>query len=53
MAGVFQNIDPPFPSPAGECVPPPLWVQGGGTFAVGEGVEDPIPTMGQTLWFSR
>jgi hypothetical protein len=24
MSLVFQNIDPPPPSPPGECVPPPL-----------------------------
>jgi hypothetical protein len=24
MAGVFKNIDPPPPSPPGECVPSPL-----------------------------
>jgi hypothetical protein len=24
MSCVFKNIDPPFPSPPGECVPPPL-----------------------------
>ncbi len=24
MSGVFQNIDPPSPSPPSECVPPPL-----------------------------
>jgi hypothetical protein len=29
MAGVFQNIDPPSPSPPGECVPP--------AFGAGEG----------------
>ncbi len=29
MAGVFQNIDPPPPSPPGECVPP--------AFGAGEG----------------
>jgi hypothetical protein len=23
MSGVFRNIDPPTPSPPGECVPPP------------------------------
>jgi hypothetical protein len=36
MAGVFQNIDPPSPSPPGECVPPPprLWC-GGGTHSLG------------------
>ncbi len=29
MAGVFKNIDPPSPSPPGECVPP--------AFGAGEG----------------
>jgi hypothetical protein len=29
MAGVFQNIDPPPPSPPGECVTP-AFVGGGG-----------------------
>jgi hypothetical protein len=24
ISPVFQNIDPPSPSPPGECVPPPL-----------------------------
>jgi hypothetical protein len=32
MAGVFHNIDPPPPSPSGECVPPPL-VRGEDTLA--------------------
>ncbi len=32
--------------------PPPHWVQGGDTLACGEGVGDPIPTQGQTLWYS-
>jgi hypothetical protein len=32
MAGVFQNIDPPPPSPLGECVPLPL-VRGEDTLA--------------------
>jgi hypothetical protein len=37
-------------SPAGECVPSPLWA--GGTHSLaGEGVL--IPTRGQTLWHSR
>jgi hypothetical protein len=31
MAGVFQNIDPPFPSPPGECVPPAFGAGGGHT----------------------
>jgi hypothetical protein len=31
MAGVFQNIDPPPPSPPGECVPPALKAGGGHT----------------------
>jgi hypothetical protein len=30
MSLVFQNIHPPSPSPPGECVPPPLLVEGGG-----------------------
>ncbi len=29
MSGVFRNIDPPPPSPPGECVPPRLWCGGG------------------------
>jgi hypothetical protein len=38
MSGVFQNIDPPNPSPPGECVPPRLWC-GGRTHSLGgEGV---------------
>jgi hypothetical protein len=35
MSGVFQNIDPPTPSPPGECVPPRLWC-GGRTHSLGE-----------------
>jgi hypothetical protein len=32
VSGVFQNIDPPTPSPPGECVPfPPLDAGGGHT----------------------
>ncbi len=35
-------------------LPPPLWVQGGDTLACeGRGWGDPIPTIGQTLWYSR
>ncbi len=37
MAGVFQNIDSPPPSPPGECVPPPL-VRGEDTLAGWRGV---------------
>ena len=33
MAGVFQNIDPPSPSPPGECVLPPPLVRGEDTLA--------------------
>jgi hypothetical protein len=33
MSGVFQNIDPPPPSPPGECVPPCLWRRGEDTLA--------------------
>jgi hypothetical protein len=32
MSGVFRNIDPPTPSPPGECVPPAL-VRGEDTLA--------------------
>ncbi len=32
MSGVFRNIDPPTPTPPGECVPPPL-VRGEDTLA--------------------
>ncbi len=35
MAGVFQNIDPPSPSPPGECVPPPPLRCGGKTHSLG------------------
>jgi hypothetical protein len=31
MSGVFQNIDPPTPSPPGECVPPAFGAGGGNT----------------------
>ncbi len=36
MSGVFQNIEPPTPSPPGECIPPPprLWC-GGRTHSLG------------------
>jgi hypothetical protein len=37
MAGVFQNIDPPPPSPPGECVYPPPLVRGRTHSLVGEG----------------
>ncbi len=33
MAGVFQNIDPPPPSPPGECVYPPPLLWGEDTLA--------------------
>jgi hypothetical protein len=36
MSGVFQNIDPPPPSPPGECIPgvhPPPLVRGEDTLA--------------------
>ncbi len=42
------------PLPAGEHVPPPLVVGGGGyTLVAGEGVGYPVSTNGQTLWYSR
>jgi hypothetical protein len=45
------NWDSPNPSPAGECVPP---FGSGGTPSRGErGWGVPIPTRGQTLWYSR
>jgi hypothetical protein len=49
------RIGSPIQSPARECwSSPPLWVQGGRhTRLPGRGSEDPIPTMGQTLWYSR
>jgi hypothetical protein len=31
MSDVFQNIDPPPPSPPGECVPPTFGAGGGHT----------------------
>jgi hypothetical protein len=34
VSGVFQNIDPPTPSPPVECVPPRLWC-GGRTHSLG------------------
>jgi hypothetical protein len=37
MAGGFQNIDPPSPSPPGECVPPRLWCVGRTHSLGGEG----------------
>jgi hypothetical protein len=36
MSGVFQNIDPPHPSPPGECVPPAFGA-GEDTLARGKG----------------
>ncbi len=50
------NRDSPTPSPAGECVLPSFGSGGGGVIHTncgrgGWGV--PIPTRGQTLWYSR
>ncbi len=36
MSLVFQNIDPPPPSPPGECVPPPPPTKAGVTHSPGE-----------------
>jgi hypothetical protein len=48
------NRDSPTPSPAGECVLPSFGSGGGYTLTAGEGVGGvPIPTRGQTLWYSR
>jgi hypothetical protein len=38
MSDVFQNIDPPTPSPPGECVPPAFGAGGGHTRWVERGV---------------
>jgi hypothetical protein len=38
MSCVFQNIDPPPPSPPGECVPPAFVAGGGHTRRVVRGV---------------
>jgi hypothetical protein len=38
MLCVFQNIDPPPPSPPGECVPPAFVTGGGHTRRVEKGV---------------
>jgi hypothetical protein len=38
MSCVFQNIDPPPPSPPGECVPPAFVAGGGHTCRVERGV---------------
>jgi hypothetical protein len=38
MSCVFQNIDPPIPSPPGECVPSAFVAGGGHTRRVGRGV---------------
>jgi hypothetical protein len=35
MSLVFQNIDPPSPSPPGECPPPPPHNKGGGDTLAG------------------
>jgi hypothetical protein len=37
MSGFFQNIDPPPPSPPGECVPPAFCAGGGHTHWVERG----------------
>jgi hypothetical protein len=37
MAGVFQNIDPPTPSPPGECEPPAFGAGGRTHWLGGEG----------------
>jgi hypothetical protein len=42
MAGVFQNIDPPPPSPPGECVSPAFGAGGGHTRWVERGGGGPI-----------
>jgi hypothetical protein len=42
MSGVFQNIDPPPPSPPGECVSPPPKVRGEDTLAGWKGGEGSI-----------
>jgi hypothetical protein len=54
------NWDYPTPSPTGECVPPsqagecvPLWLGWGTHSLAEEGVGVPIPTRGQTQWYSR
>jgi hypothetical protein len=44
MSGVFQNIDPPTPSPPGECVTPKPLVRGRTYSLGGEGVR------GQYFW---
>jgi hypothetical protein len=38
MSCIFQNIDPPPPSPPGECVPPAFIAGGGHTRRVERGV---------------
>jgi hypothetical protein len=38
MSLVFQNIDPPSPSPSGECVPPAFVAGGGQTRRAERGV---------------
>ncbi len=47
-----SELGPPAPSSASECCAP-FWVLGGYTLACGwGGGGDPIPTKGQTLWYS-
>jgi hypothetical protein len=42
------------PRPLGSVAPPPFGSQGGATLTCGGGGwEDPIPTKGQTLWYSK
>ncbi len=47
------NWDFPTHSHAGEYVPPPFSFRGGHTRLPERGWGVPIPTMGQTLWYSR
>jgi len=46
------NWDFPFPSHAGECATPTPLVPGEARSLAGEGVGVPIPTRGQTQWYS-
>jgi hypothetical protein len=50
----LQSSELGLPHPQASVPPPPLWFVGGYTLACGRGGGGvPIPTSGQTLWYSR
>ncbi len=48
-----SELGPPTPSTARECCSPPLDPRGETHSLPDEGVGEPIPTMGHTLWYSK